>query len=176
MSVQPIFLKRDRSRRIDRYIDFFGGTASILAGLAVVGCTQLTQVADRGGIVGRVFARSTVAAEPTHPAERNQPAFSDHDRDHFFSVAWRTEDVGTHVRIAGLLENREGPEVIDVTLRIVLWPVEEMPLREALVTLPGILEKKDSRSFVVTVPAVRSPSRVSVSVYAYRFPQPGGSK
>src|SRR5260370_28936634 len=43
------FLKSDRPRPIDRYIDFFGGAASIVAGLAVAGCAGLIPLSDQGG-------------------------------------------------------------------------------------------------------------------------------
>jgi hypothetical protein len=56
------FFKRDRPRPIDRYIDFFGGAACIVAGLAVAGCAGLTSLSDEGGVVTHAPAASVVDA------------------------------------------------------------------------------------------------------------------
>src|SRR5260370_36248264 len=56
------FLKSDRPRPIDRYIDFFGGAASIVAGLAVAGGAGLVPLSDQG--VTRAPAASVPDAAP----------------------------------------------------------------------------------------------------------------
>ena len=165
------FFKRDRPRPIDRYIDFFGGAACIVAGLAVAGCAGLTSLSDEGGVVTRAPAASVVDAALSRAGGTAAAAFTDSARDQVFSLAWKAEDSGDRVRIDGLLENREGPEVADVTLQIVLWTSGEMPLTQQRVTLAGVLAPKDSRPFVISVPTPAPPSRVSVEVHAYQFPQ-----
>jgi hypothetical protein len=107
---------------------------------------------------------------PAVPAEPLSTGFTDSARDQVFSLTWKAENSGDRVRIDGRLENREGPEVADVTLQIVLWRSGEMPLTQQRVTLAGVLASKDSRPFVVNVPTSAPPSRVSVEVYAYRVP------
>jgi hypothetical protein len=168
--------KGDRRRRIDRYIDYFGSAVPVLAALAVAGCGGLRQFSDQGGVIARVLPPSPTTAEPIRSAEKPAPAFTDGAQDRFFSLVWRVTDSGDQVQVNGLLENLNGPEVIDVTLRVTLWTADETSLTERLVTFPDILEKREVRPFAVTVPTAERPSRVSVSVYAYRFPQPGGSK
>jgi hypothetical protein len=179
MRARAFIFKTDCPRRIDCSIDFFGGAGSVLAGLAVGGCAALAKVSDQGGVVGRVVAPSAASAEPARSAEKAEPAYTNRGRDRFFSLAWRAENVRNGINVAGLLENRDGPEVMDVTLRIVLWPAaaaDETPLIDRLVTLRGLLAKKDVRSFGVTVPVASPPRAVSVSVYAYQFPPTGGSR
>jgi hypothetical protein len=162
------FLKSDRPRPIDRYIDFFGGAASIVAGLAVAGCAGLVPLSDQG--VTRAPAASVADAAPSRAGGTAAAVFTDSARDEVFSLAWKAEDSGDRVRIDGRLENREGQEVADVTLQIVLWTSGEMRLTQQRVTLAGVLAPKDSRPFVVSVPTPAPPSRVSVEVYAYRVP------
>jgi hypothetical protein len=166
--------KRDRPRPIDRYIDFFGGAASIVAGLAVAGCAGLTPLSGQGGLVTRGAAASVVDGASSRAGGSAAAVFTDSARDQVFSLAWKAEDEGDRVRIDGLLENREGPEVADVTLQIVLWTSGETPLTQQRVTLAGVLAPKNSRPFVVSVPTPAPPSRVSVEVHAYLFPNHGG--
>jgi len=167
----PVSLfKRDRPRPIDRCIDFFGGAASIVAGLAVAGCAGLTPLSDQGGLVTRGTAASVVDAASSRAGGSAAAVFTDSARDQVFSLAWKAEDSGDRVRIDGRLENREGPEVADVVLQIVLWTSGETPLTQQRMTLAGALAPKASRPFVVSVPTPAPPSRVSVEVYAYRFP------
>jgi len=175
-SADALPFKGDRRRRIDRYIDYFGSVVPVLAALAVAGCAGLSQFSDQGGVIARVLPPSPTSAEPIRSAQKQAPAFTDGTQDRFFSLVWRATDSGDQVQVNGLLENLNGPEVIDVTLRVTLWTANETPLTERLVTFPDILEKRDVRPFAVTVPTVERPSRVSVSVYAYRSPQPEGSK
>jgi len=175
-SAHTLPLKGDRRRRIDRYIDYFGSAVPVLAALAVAGCAGLSQFSDQGGVIARVLPPSPTSAEPIRSVEKQAPTFTDGAQDRFFSLVWRATDSGDQVQVNGLLENLNGPEVIDVTLRVTLWTANETPLTERLVTFPDILEKREVRPFAVTVPTVDRASRVSVSVYAYRFPQPGGSK
>lgn len=163
----PLF-KRDRPRPIDRYIDFFGGAASIVAGLAVAGCAGLVPLSNQG--VTRAPAAAVADAAPSRARGAAAASFTDSARDQVFSLAWRAEDSGDRVRIDGRLENRGGPEVADVTLQIVLWTSGETALTEQRVTLAGVLASQDSRPFVVNVPTSVPPSRVSVEVYAYRVP------
>jgi hypothetical protein len=160
--------KRGWPRPIDRYIDFFGGAASIVAGLAVAGCAGLIPFSNQG--VTSAPAASVADAARSRADGTAAAVFTDYARDQVFSLAWKTEDSGDRVRIDGLLENREGPEVADVTLQIVLWTSGEMPLTQQRVTLAGVLAPNDSRPFVVNVPTPAPPSRVSVEVYAYRVP------
>jgi hypothetical protein len=160
--------KHDRPRPIDRYIDFFGGAASIVAGLAVAGCAGLVPLSNQG--VTRAPAAAVADAAPSRAGGAAAAGFTDSARDQVFSLAWKAEDSGDRVRIDGRLENREGPEVADVTLQIVLWTSGEMPLTQQRVTLAGVLAAQDSRPFVVNVPTPAPPSRVSVEVYAYRVP------
>src|ERR1700737_1886139 len=157
--------KHDRPRPIDRYIDFFGGAASIVAGLAVAGCAGLVPLSNQG--VTRAPAAAGADAAARRAGGTAAAVFTDTARDQVFSLAWKAEDSGDRVRIDGRLENREGPEVADVTLQIVLWTSGEMPLTQQRVTLAGVLASQDSRPFV---PTPGPPSRVSVEVYAYRVP------
>ena len=165
------FFKRDWPRPIDRYIDFFGGAASIVAGLAVAGCAGLIPLSNEG--VTRAPAAAVADAARSRVDGTAAAAFTDYARDQVFSLAWKAEDSGDRVRIDGLLENREGPEVADVTLQIVLWTSGETPLTQQRVTLAGVLAPKDSRPFVISVPTPAPPSRVSVEVHAYLFPPRG---
>jgi hypothetical protein len=175
-SAHALPFQGDRRRRIDRYIDYFSSAVPVLATLAVAGCAGLSQFSDQGGVIARVLPPSPTSAEPIRSAEKQAPAFTDGAHDRFFSLAWRATDSGDQVQVNGLLENLNGPEVIDVTVRVALWTAHETPLAERLVTFPDILEKSDVRPFAVAVLTAEHPSRVSVSVHAYRFPQPGGSK
>jgi hypothetical protein len=175
-SAHALPFKGDRRRRIDRYIDYFGSARPVLAALAVAGCAGLSQPSNQDGVITRVLPPSLTSAEPIRSAEKQAPAFTDGAQDRFFSLLWRATDSGDQVHVNGLLENLNGPEVIDVTLRITLWTAQETPLTERLVTFPDILEQRTVRPFAVTVPTAERPSRVSVSVSAYRFPQLGGSK
>src|SRR5258707_9407059 len=161
--------KRDRPRPIDRCIDFFGGAASIVAGLAVAGCAGLIPLSNQG-VTPAPVASVAADAAPSRAGGTAAAGFTDSARDQVFSLAWKAEDSGDRVRIDGRLENREGQEVADVTLQIVLWTSGEMPLTQQRVTLAGVLAPKDSRPFVVSVPTPAPPSRVSVEVYAYRVP------
>jgi hypothetical protein len=64
-----VLFERDRPRRIDRHIDFFGGTVSVVAGLAIAGCASLTQLPDRDGAgraplaLGVLLARAPAQAQ-----------------------------------------------------------------------------------------------------------------
>jgi hypothetical protein len=169
-SAHPLPFKGDRRRRIDRYIDYFGSAVPVLAALVVAGCAGLSQFSDHGTVIAHVLPPSPTSAE------KQGPAFTDGAQERFFSLVWRATDSGDQVQVNGVLENLNGSQVIDVTLRVTLWTANETPLTERLVTFPEVLEKREARPFAVTVPTAERASRVSVSVYAYRFPQPGGSK
>src|SRR5260370_9813470 len=126
----PVSLfKRARPRPVDRCTDFFGGAASIVAGLAVAGCAGLPRLPDQGGLVTRGTAASVVDAASSRAGGSAAAVFTDSARDQVFSLAWKAEDSGDGVRIDGRLENREGPEVPDVVLQIVLWPSGQPPLQ-----------------------------------------------
>ena len=49
MLPHSFFSKTDYPRPIDRYIDFFGGTASVLTDLAVAGCGRVRVCRTRCG-------------------------------------------------------------------------------------------------------------------------------
>ena len=51
MRTRVFLVNIDHRRQVDRNIDFFGGAAPVLVGLAVAGCAGLTQVSDQGGVV-----------------------------------------------------------------------------------------------------------------------------
>src|SRR5258706_15567194 len=137
------FLKSDRPRPIDRYIDFFGGAASIVAGLAVAGCAGLVPLSDQG--VTRAPAASVADAAPSRAGGTAAAVFTDSARDELFSLAWKAEDSGDRVRIDGRLENREGQGGAVVPPETVLWPGGERPLTPEPVTLACLLAPKGWR-------------------------------
>jgi hypothetical protein len=151
-------LKHDRPRPIDRYIDFFGGAASIIAGLAVAGCAGLIPLSDQGAT--RAPAAPVADAAPSRAGETAAAGFTDSARDQVFSLAWKAEDSGDRVRIDGRLENREGPEVADVTLQIVLWTSGNAPPQQRM-TLAGSSPRRAHGRSSSACRRPLTPSRVS---------------
>src|SRR4029077_9272163 len=84
--------KRDRPRPIDRYIDFFGGAASIVAGLAVAGGAGLVPPLDQEGPAAP--AAAVADATPSRAGGAAAAGFTDSARDRVFSLAWKAEDSG----------------------------------------------------------------------------------
>lgn len=89
--------------------------------------------------------------------------------DHFFSLQWTTRNTGDEVEISGLVENRDGPTMREVTLIVHAYDADGKTLKTERMVFPGIFEKKEVRPFTVSLRPGKEPERISVAVERYQF-------
>ncbi len=89
--------------------------------------------------------------------------------DHFFSLQWTTRNKGDEVEISGLVENRDGPTMRDVTLIVHAYDADGKTLKTQQAVLFGIFEKKEVRPFTLSLRPGKEPERITVGVERYQF-------
>lgn len=115
-----------------------------------------------------------VALRPEGRAATRSSAdsFTGRARDHFFNFYWNTTEKGGEIEVSGLVENRNGPMVKEVTLLITAHDAAGKTLKTQRVVLRGSFDKKATRPFTATFPVAIQPERVNVWVESYDFYQP----
>jgi hypothetical protein len=124
----------------------------------------------------RTAAGAALPNDKPAPGRSTETLFADHGRDHFFTLHWNTTEKGGEIEVSGLIENRSGPVLKDVTLLISAQDAGGEILKTQEVALWGPFDKREARPFSATLPAGKPAERVSVTVASYQFYQPTGSK
>lgn len=178
----------DCPRLIGHRVEFLRSITSVVVTLAVAGCAQLTQLSNDGGVVGRLFSPSATDVEPVRPVTQAEaapraapvsepaPAYTDRARDHFFTLAWRTDLTPSGRLVSGVLENREGPALAEVTLVVSERGANLSLLHTWSFTLHSGLQKRETRPFALSLPSSPQGSQTVVAVWSYRFDAPSGAK
>lgn len=137
------------------------------ARLSVVAVDRAPVEADAG-----TMAAATRRDSKPAPARSREEPFAEIARDHFFTLRWNTTEKGGEVQVSGLIENRNGPILRDVTLLISAHDAAGGTLKTERLLFGGPFDKREARSFAAALPVRSRPDRVSVSVESYRFYQP----
>ena len=151
-----VLFKRDRPRRIDRHIDFFGGTVSVVAGLAIAGCASLTQLSDRDGAGRAPLALGVLLARP--PAQAQEASAS----AQAFRIEVGLRAYGLGPAVEGYVGN-DGPlRLTNVRLRVDVLGTDGTAVAHAFGWVIGDVTPGGRGYFVVPVPTPGTTYRVRV--------------
>lgn len=123
-------------------------------------------------------SESKAQAAPTRqaavaPGQTEEP-FTDRAQDHFFTLQWSSSKKDGEVEVRGLVENRNGPPLREVTLLIQAYDSAGKPVGASRQRFFDVFEKRETKPFTVLLRVSTPPERVSVSVDSYQFFAPGG--
>lgn len=139
--------------------------------------TRLSIAAVDRNVVAGPTAPGAGVRTPATPINRPEgapgaEAFTDHGRDHFFSLHWSSRERGGEIEVNGIIENWNGPVVRDVTLLINAYGKGGASLATQRLRLGGPFDKKAVRPFSVRFAPSDQPERVAVEVGSYDFYRP----
>lgn len=120
---------------------------------------------------GAAAPSAPLPGEGPDPVSLAEEKFSDYHRDNFFTLRWNATRKGGEIEVSGLVENRNGPMLKDVTLLVTTLDggKSSKPKR---VVLQGVFDKREVKDFSVMLPVATEPERVTVRVESYDFYQP----
>src|SRR3989442_11815986 len=132
------------------------------ARLSVVSVDRSAERVDARGATPGALRRQAPALAPT-AAE----SFADHGEDHFFDLHWNAITRGGEIEVRGFVENRNGPMLRDVALLVRTVDADGGTLKRKRLVLAGVLDRRASRAFAITLPVSTRPERVDVKVEWY---------